>query len=81
MNVYSYGIQKLKLHGVDIKIYSPAKTIADCFKFRNKVGLDVAIEALKRAWESKKVKMDELIQAAQICKVSKIIRPYLEAIV
>ncbi len=81
MEVYSFGIQKLKLHGVDIKIYSPAKTIADCFKFRNKVGLDVAIEALKKAWESKKVNMDQLNNAAKMCKVSKVIRPYLEAIV
>ncbi len=80
MEVYSFGIQKLKLHGVDINIYNPAKTIADCFKFRNKVGLDVAIEALKRAWESKKVNMDELTKAAETCKVSKVIRPYLEAI-
>lgn len=78
--IYSYGISKFKINGVEIKIYSPAKTIVDCFKFRNKIGLDIAIEALKRAWESKKVSMDELTKAAQVCKVAKIIRPYLEAI-
>ena len=80
MDIYSYGIRKLKINGVDIKIYSPAKTIADCFKFRNKIGLDVAIEALKRAWESKKVNMEDLTKAAQVCNVAKVIRPYLEAI-
>ncbi len=80
MDFYSYGIHKLKINGVEIKIYSPAKTIADCFKFRNKIGLNVAIEALKRAWESKKINMEELTKAAQVCNVSKVIRPYLEAI-
>ncbi len=78
---YSYGVLEHKINGVSVKIYSPAKTIADCFKFRNKIGLDVAIEALKKGWETKKVDMDELVKAAKICKVSKIIRPYLEAIV
>ncbi len=80
IDTYSYGIHKLNINGVETKIYSPAITIADCFKFRNKIGLDVAIEALKRAWESKKVNMEELTKAAQVCNVSKIIRPYLEAI-
>ncbi len=78
---YSYGILEHKLNRVSVKIYSPAKTIADCFKFRNKIGLDIAIEALRNGWETKKVDMDELVKAAKICKVSKIIRPYLEAIV
>ena len=79
--VYSYDILEHKINGVSVKIYSPAKTIADCFKFRNKIGLDIAIEALKKAWETRKVDMNELVQAAKICKVSKIIRPYLETIV
>ena len=80
MDIYSYGIRKIKINGVEIRVYSPAKTIADCFKFRNKIGLDIAIEALKKAWESKKVSMDELTKAARVCKVAKIIQPYLEAI-
>ncbi len=80
VDIYSYGIRKLKINGVDIKIYTPAKTIADCFKFRNKVGLDVAIEALKRAWEKKEVNMEDLTKAAKACNVLKVIRPYLEAI-
>jgi predicted transcriptional regulator of viral defense system len=79
--VYSYGVLEHKINGVSVKIYSPAKTIADCFKFRNKIGLDIAIEALRKGWETKKIDMDELVKAAKICKVSKVIRPYLEAIV
>jgi len=78
---YSFGIQEHVLNGVAVKIYSPAKTVADCFKFRNKVGLDVAIEALREAWRSRKVTMDELVEAARVDRVSKIMRPYLEATV
>lgn len=78
---YSFGIQEHVINGVAVKIYSPAKTIADCFKFRNKVGLDVAIEAIREAWRSRKVTMDELIEAAGVDRVSKIMRPYLEATV
>ncbi|RJQ85037.1 MAG: transcriptional regulator [Desulfobacteraceae bacterium] len=78
---YSFGIQEHVINGVAVKIYSPEKTVADCFKFRNKVGLDVAIEALREAWRSRKVTMDELVEAAGIDRVSKIMRPYLEATV
>jgi len=78
---YSFGIQEHVIDRVMVKIYSPAKTVADCFKFRNKVGLDVAIEALREAWRSRKVTMDELVEAAGIDRVSKIMRPYMEATV
>lgn len=78
---YSFGIQEHFVNGVAVKIYSPAKTVADCFKFRNKVGLDVAIEALRETWHSRKVTMDELVEAAEVDRVSKIMRPYMEAIV
>jgi len=78
---YSFGIQEHVINGVEVKIYSPAKTVADCFKFRNKVGLDVAIEALREAWRSRKVTIDEMVMAAGIDRVSKIMRPYMEAIV
>lgn len=80
-SAYSFGIQEHVLNGVAVKIYSPAKTVVDCFKFRNKVGLDVAIEALREAWRSRKVTMDELVEAARVDRVSKIMRPYLEATV
>jgi predicted transcriptional regulator of viral defense system len=78
---YSFGIQEQTINGVTVKIYSLEKTIADCFKFRNKIGLDVAIEGLKEAWISRKITMDKLVEAANINRISKIIRPYLEAIV
>lgn len=77
---FSYGIEEHDISGVKVKIYCPAKTVADCFKFRSKVGLDVAIEALKDAWNSKKVTSDELFRAAKVCRVWKVMRPYLEAI-
>lgn len=57
-----------------------AKTVADCFKHRNKIGLDVALEALKDAWTKKKVSMDELWHYAKICRVANVMRPYLEVI-
>ena len=69
------------LNNLPIKVYSPAKTIADCFKFRNKIGLDVAMEALREAWQKKLFTMDELSAAANICRVERIITPYMEMLV
>jgi hypothetical protein len=69
-----------KLDGVSVQIYSPEKTLADCFKFRNKVGLDTAVEALRFYRERKSINVDDLMRYAVICRVKKIIRPYLEAI-
>ncbi len=66
---------------VYIPVTSVAKTIADCFKFRNKIGLDIALEALRDAWKQKKVTMDEIWEAAQRCRVANVIRPYLESLV
>jgi predicted transcriptional regulator of viral defense system len=78
---YSYGIQEYIINGVPVKIYNPAKTVTDCFKFRSKVGLDVAIEALRNAWHSRKATANELTEAAKVNRVLKIIMPYMEAIV
>jgi predicted transcriptional regulator of viral defense system len=78
---YSFGVQEHVVDGVLVKIYSPAKTVADCFKFRSKVGLDVAIEALREVWRSRKATVGELMEAAGIDRVSKVMRPYLEATV
>jgi len=78
---YSFGIQEVDINGVLVKVYTPAKTVADCFKFRNKVGLDVAIEALREVLKTRKATMNELVEAAKINRVLKIMRPYLEAIV
>jgi len=76
-----FGVQEFKAGRETIRIYSPAKTIADCFKFRNKVGLDVAIEALKEIWRKKMATVDELMESAKICRVARIMQPYMEAIV
>lgn len=69
-------------HSSDVllRVYSPAKTVADCFKYRNKIGLDVALEALRDGWRSKKVTMDELWRYAKIDRVTNVIRPYLESL-
>jgi len=75
------GIEKIQIEGVSIKVYNPAKTVADCFKYRNKVGIDVAIEALKDCWRSRRCTIDELVHYAKICRVGTIMQPYLEAIV
>jgi len=77
---YSDGIQTVAEHGAPIRVYSAAKTVTDCFKFRNKIGLDVALEALKDAWRSRKVTMDELGHFAKINRVERVMQPYLEAV-
>lgn len=77
---YTFGVEERELYGVPVKIYSAAKTVADCFKFRNMVGLDVALEALREGLRLKRFTVTELMSAAQVCRVSKIILPYVEAI-
>ena len=62
-------------------MYSPEKSIADCFKYRNKVGLDVALEALREAWREQRSTMDEIHRYARFCRVEQVMRPYLEALV
>ncbi len=74
------GVEEHKAAGGQVRVYSAAKTVVDCFKYRNKLGLDVALEALKSYRAEKKGSMDELGQYAAICRVSNIIRPYLEAL-
>jgi predicted transcriptional regulator of viral defense system len=78
---YDAGIEEHMIDGVSVKIYNPEKTLADCFKFRNKIGMDVALEALKLYKERKKFKPIELLDYAKICRVAMVMRPYLEAIV
>ena len=74
------GVENHKVEGVPIRVYSVAKTVADCFKFRNKIGLDVAIEALKDSLGQKKATVNEIYRYARICRVSNVIRPYMEAL-
>ena len=74
------GVGHYRIESVPVKVYNPAKTVADCFKFRNKIGLDVAIEALRDCLRSKKCTRAQLWQYAEICRVTKVMRPYLEAV-
>jgi len=76
----SEGIEIHSVEGVTVRVYSTAKTVADCFKFRNKIGLDVAIEALKDCLHQKKATVNEIYRYAKICRVSNVIRPYMEAL-
>ena len=76
----NYGVETHRIQGVPIQVTNPAKTVVDCFKYRNKIGLDIAIEALKEGWRDGCFSMDELYLAAGVCRVSKIMRPYMEAL-
>jgi predicted transcriptional regulator of viral defense system len=75
-----FGIQEHRVEGVVAKVYCPAKTVADCFKYRNKIGLDVALEALRDCRKKRRATTDELWAAAQICRVANVMRPYLESL-
>lgn len=77
---YSEGIETHTLDGVAVRVYSISKTLADCFKFRNRIGLEVCLEALKLARQRRKLDVEELMNFARICRVEKVIRPYVEAI-
>lgn len=76
----TYGVETHDRDGVTLRVYSPAKTVADCFRFRNKIGTDVAIEGLKDALEDGKVTPAEIMRAAEVCSVDRVMRPYLEAL-
>ena len=76
----SEGVEKHTVEGVPVRVYSAAKTVADCFKFRNKIGLDIAIEALKDCLRQKKATINDIYRYAKICRVSNVIRPYMEAL-
>ena len=78
---YSQGIETCLEHGSTLRVYSLAKTLTDCFKFRHKVGLDVALEALKEAWRQRRLDMDQVTRFARINRVEKVMQPYLEAVV
>lgn len=74
------GIEEHRIQAVTVRVYSSAKTVADCFKFRNKIGLDVALEALRDYRRKYRGGMDELWRSAKICRVERVMRPYLETI-
>lgn len=75
-----YDIQQRQVTGGSIRVYSPAKTVADCFKFRNKIGTEIALEALRECYRQKKATMNELFEAAKVCRVANVMRPYLESL-
>ncbi len=74
------GIEEHKIEGVTVRVFDAAKTIADCFKYRNKIGIDVALEALRDGWSQKKFRMDNLWRYATTDRVANVMRPYLESI-
>lgn len=74
------GVERHVIDGRTVKVYGVAKTLADCFKYRNKIGIDVAVEALRDAWRGRRFTMAELDRCAAICRVQRVMRPYLEAL-
>jgi predicted transcriptional regulator of viral defense system len=75
------GSEAHVIDGVRVQVTSPAKTVADCFKYRNKIGLEVALEALRDCWRKKRATMDEIFRAAEVCRVTRVMQPYLESLV
>jgi len=76
----TYGVSTRRIQGVDVRITMPARTVVDCFRYRNKIGLDVAMEALRDAVRSRKATVSEIDRAAEICRIRTVVRPYLEAL-
>ena len=74
------AVEYLQVEGIPVPIYNPDKTVVDCFKYRNKIGLDVALEALRDGWEQGKLTMDRLWHYAEIARVANVMRPYLESV-
>ena len=74
------GIENIQIDGVAVRVTNIARTVTDCFKFRNKIGLDVAMEALQEAWREKRISMDELWHYAAVCRVTNVMRPYMESL-
>lgn len=75
------GVEEHEIEGVLVRVYSVAKTVADCFKYRHKIGIDVAIEALRDALRARKATIDDIHRYAKICRVANVMRPYLESVV
>jgi predicted transcriptional regulator of viral defense system len=78
---FDFGILTQSVEGGTLRVYSPAKTVADCFKFRSKIGMETAIQALRTAYREKKATMDDIWRAAKVCRVVNVIRPYMESLV
>ncbi len=76
----TYGVQARSILGVPVRITSPARTVVDCFRYRRKVGLDVALEALREALRTRAANVDEIMRAAEVCRARTVVRSYLEAL-
>lgn len=76
---FEVGIENHRVDGIPLRVYNPEKTLVDCFKFRNKIGMDVVLEALKSYNEKQAIDVKKLMKYAKICRVSNVIKPYLEA--
>ena len=76
----TYGVVMQSMQGVPVRITTPARTVVDCFRYRNKIGLDVAMEALREAVRSRKTMVSEIDRAAEVCRIRTVIAPYLEAL-
>lgn len=77
---YQHGAEEHAIGGNRVRVFSPAKTVADCFRFRSKVGLDLALEALREGWRERRFTMEELMQSARAVRVETVMRPYVEAV-
>ena len=75
------GTASHRIEGEQVRIYNPAKTIADLFKYRHKIGLELVLEALREGWRTRRFTMDEIQRYARICRVERVMQPYLEALV
>lgn len=75
------GVESHRVEGQTVRVYTIAKTVADCFKYRNKIGIEVALEALREAWRARRFGMDELDRYARICRVQRVMQPYIEGLI
>jgi predicted transcriptional regulator of viral defense system len=78
--LFAEGVESHSLDGVTGRVYSPAKTVADCFRLRNRIGIDIAVEALRFCLERKKADASQILRYARLCRVERVIMPYLEAV-
>ncbi|MEJ2744894.1 MAG: transcriptional regulator, partial [bacterium] len=76
---FTEGIENHSLDGMEVRIYSPGKTVVDCFRLRNRIGIDIAVEALRFCLERKKSDVAQILRYARLCRVERVIMPYLEA--
>jgi predicted transcriptional regulator of viral defense system len=79
-DAFTAGIEEHTLEGQTVRVYDVAKTVVDCFKFRNKIGMDVALEALNEGWRERRFSLTDISKYARICRVWNVMRPYLETI-